>query len=235
MKKNIGLFLLVFAILMVGCGKKSASTSNALSGTFKDSRDNQEYTWVRIGEQVWMSVNLAYLPSVSQPDEKTYTPGYFVYGYNGTNVNEAKANANYNTYGVLYNWDAAKEACPKGWHLPSDVEWQKLESHLGMISSEIDQDFKWRQSGKLGIKLKSDSGWQDNGNGVDSLGFKALPAGFRYDTGGFDNLGSYTIFWSASEGGVLSAWNRAFLNANQGMFRCADNKRYGFSVRCIRD
>src|SRR5690554_382234 len=118
------------------------------SGTFIDSRDGNEYNWVQIGDQVWMAENLAYLPSVNMVadgSEDAAGSYYYVYGYDGTNVADAKATANYNTYGVLYNWPAAMNGtassttnpsgiqgvCPAGWHLPSDAEWTELTDYLG--------------------------------------------------------------------------------------------------------
>ena len=119
------------------------------SGTFIDSRDGNEYNWVQIGDQIWMAENLKYLPSVvgSGTGSET-TPYYYVYGYNGTNVADAKATDNYATYGVLYNWTAAMDGeassttnpsgiqgvCPAGWHLPSDAEWTELTDYLGGTS-----------------------------------------------------------------------------------------------------
>ena len=99
---------------------------------FTDNRDGNVYSFVTIGDQVWMSENLKYLPSVV--DRATYSntdPYYYVYGYNGTDVPAAKATDNYKTYGVLYNWPAAIDACPSGWHLPSDAEWTQLTNYLG--------------------------------------------------------------------------------------------------------
>jgi uncharacterized protein (TIGR02145 family) len=29
-------------------------------------------------------------------------------------------------YGMLYNWNAAIEVCPAGWHLPTNAEWDYL-------------------------------------------------------------------------------------------------------------
>lgn len=115
------------------------------TGTFTDSRDEQDYTWVRIGDQVWMAENLRYLPAVMGPDmgsEKD--PHYYVYGYDGTDVNASIETDNYRHYGVLYNWPAAmagassshsnpsgvQGACPPGWHMPSHDEWTQLEQEV---------------------------------------------------------------------------------------------------------
>ena len=71
-----------------------------------------------------MAENLAWLPGVSPSSDGSETLSYYyVRGYEGTVVSEAKAVANYSTYGVLYNWPAAMAACPDGWHLPSDGDW----------------------------------------------------------------------------------------------------------------
>ena len=35
-------------------------------------------------------------------------------------------------FGSLYNWESALEACPLGWHLPTDDEWKQLEMSLLM-------------------------------------------------------------------------------------------------------
>jgi uncharacterized protein (TIGR02145 family) len=65
-------------------------------------------------------------------------------------------------YGRLYDWNTAKEACPSGWHLPSKEEWA-IDGYVG---------------GKAGKKLKSKSGWNNDGNGTDDFGFSALPGGY---------------------------------------------------------
>ena len=54
-------------------------------------------------------------------------------GYEGTDVAAAKSTANYETYGVLYNWPAVmtEGICPSGWHIPSDEEFTQLTDFLG--------------------------------------------------------------------------------------------------------
>ena len=95
------------------------------TGTFTDPRDGKVYKTVKIGTQVWMAENLAYLPTVSSKIEWSETsPTYNVYGYQGTSISDAKTTDNFATYGGLYNWPAAVTACPDGWYLPSDEDWK---------------------------------------------------------------------------------------------------------------
>ena len=86
-------------------------------------------------------------------------PYYYVYGYDGTNVSEAKSSENYDVYGALYNWEASKISCPNGWHLPSDEEWMELETGLGMNEADLNKSGVVRESGKIGKKLKALYGW----------------------------------------------------------------------------
>ena len=83
---------------------------------FVDSRDGKVYKYTTIGNQTWMAENLAYLPEVCNVDEGC---GFYVYGYEGADLQLAKATENYHEYGVLYNYLSASDACPVGWHLPS--------------------------------------------------------------------------------------------------------------------
>ena len=105
--KNIQLFsilLMVFVFLFCGCSKDRQFLKDD-SGSFKDNRDGKTYSWVKMGEQIWMAENLAYLPEVSSLAEDISTgPRYYVYGYTGSNVATAKGSLNFQTYGVLYNW-----------------------------------------------------------------------------------------------------------------------------------
>lgn len=54
-------------------------------------------------------------------------------------------NGNYSqTHGYLYSLDGAKKAVPEGWRIPSDADWKKLESVLGMDASDLDKMNGWR-------------------------------------------------------------------------------------------
>ena len=117
------MILLCAGILFQACTPEDAFTLLDNLGFLYDARDHNVYKTVTIGRQTWMAQNLAYLPTVTGQDKKsTSIPCYYVYGYSGTDVQEAKKNPNYKTFGVLYNWPAANIACPEGWRLPDDAD-----------------------------------------------------------------------------------------------------------------
>ncbi|MFO7575084.1 MAG: fibrobacter succinogenes major paralogous domain-containing protein [Bacteroidales bacterium] len=210
------------------------------SGTFTDTRYNKEYKWVRIGDQIWMAENLAYLPAVNTALEGSYTnPYYYVYDYSGTNVNDAKATVNYNTYGVLYNWPAAmagsatsstnpsgvQGVCPTGWHLPADAEWKELTDYLGGESVA---------GGKL--KETGITHWlSPNTGATNETGFTALPGGDRNNHGAVAPLNQTGFWWSATENLTDSSWGRFMESGTSLVTRFYSHKDYGFSVRCVRD
>src|SRR5690554_1380360 len=211
--------------------RKGTANGNTMSFTteddkFTDSRDGNVYKTVTIGNQVWMAENLKYLPSVNNLSEDSQdTPGYYVSDYDGTDVTAAKATANYTTYGVLYNWPAAMNACPTGWHLPSDAEWTELTDYLG-------------GEGVAGGKLKEigTTHWNTpNTDATNETGFTALPGGYRYDNGTFSRIGGTGGWWSASENYTYDASLR-YMFYNYGLVsRYVNGKELGFSVRCLRD
>jgi len=194
---------------------------------FIDPRDGTRYKTVKIGNQIWMAENLKYLPSVSPSNVGSGTdPYYYVYGYQGTDVSAAKATSNYTTYGVLYNWEAAKASCPKGWHLPTDGEQHILDNYLTTAGGSCDANRNgvW-DCDPAGTLLKSGG----------SSGFNALMSGYRTANGSFYGLGSYTHFWSSSASSSSLAWRRDLSTSGSTVGRNYYNKAYGFSVRCLRD
>jgi uncharacterized protein (TIGR02145 family) len=198
------------------------------------THDGYDYSTVQIGDQCWFAENCRYLPVVSPSSEgNTTDPYYYVYGYQGTDVITAQAQANYSTYGVLYNWPAVMEPgiCPSNWHIPTDLEWQTMEIALGMSALEASST-GWRGTDQ-GSQMKFTSGWVDNGNGSNSSGFTGLPGGYRY-SGGFSSSGNYGYWWSASESGSYS-WRRKLSSYNDDVNRVNGSRFNGFSARCVRD
>jgi len=194
-----------------------------------DSRDGIHYKAVRIGNQVWMSENLKYLPSVSGVNSYTASttiPYYFVAGYDGTVVANAKISANYNVIGVLYNWPAATTACPKGWHLPNTSEWTELINCLGGPSVAGDK-----------LKEAGNNHWYPyNTTATNSSGFNALSGGLRDLDGEILGMIANGFWWTSN---ALDANNAYYflLTSENGTADVTDNfwKEIGMSVRCLKD
>lgn len=204
----------------------------SFSFTFMDPRDGNVYKIVRIGSQVWMAENLKYLPEVSAANSlPSMGIRYYVYGYIGTDVEEAKATENYNTYGAMYNWNAAIGACPPGWHLPSDNEWKMLESFIGLPQDQLDLTGERgiKEGGKL--KEKGILHWQaPNVYANDEYGFCALPGGFSA-TGGIKQI---ACWWTSTDDTEIS-FTRRLAYSHSRIIRYTAHKGSSFNVRCVRD
>ena len=186
--------------------------------TLYDKRDGKTYKTVKIGNQWWMAENLAYKPSIGE---------YYAYRNNEGYVA---------IYGYLYNWKTACNVCPKGWHLPSDKEWQKLEITLGMSQLEA-EDFKYRGV-NIGSKLAGNSLlWRNgillNNSKFGSSGFLALPGGYS-NVVNFRDIDKSAYFWS-STGENSGAWLRVLSFNQEGISRIGWGKAFYFSVRCVKD
>ena len=214
-------------------------TSNGTDGYETFDYNGRIYAYKTIGTQTWMIENLAWLPAVSPSTEGSNTDKhYYVYGYEGNRVGEAMGEPNYTIYGVLYNWEAALTACPDGWRLPSEKDWNQLTEFLVKKGYGHDGD-----GIDIAKSLASTFGWYYDdvpGNvGYDqstnnSSGFSALPGGYRYFGGGFDLLGEFSYFWSSQGEGTVYAWDRCLYYNFAEVSRKFFNRSYGFSVRCLK-
>ncbi len=226
-----GRLVFILTGLMMIIAMACEEEDELLHGTFTDERDGQRYKTITIGSQTWMAENLKYMPSVAGLDSGWISgrikavPFYFVYGYDGTIPEEARATENYRKYGVLYNWYAADSACPCGWHLPSDGEWNVLRDFV----------FAGINDHSIGRALKSSEGWKYYGNGTNRYGFSALPAGHRSPFYEFSHLGEVTFFWSSTVYSKYSAFSHMMVYDYQGLYQNENNMDLGYSVRCIKD
>ena len=183
---------------------------------FTDDRDGQSYQTLKIGTQTWMAENLNY-----------DTGNSWCFDNNSSNCN---------TYGRLYDWNTAINACPAGWHLPSDNEWKTLEIFLGMSQAETDVS-GWRGTDEGGkMKEAGVAHWiSPNTGATNSSGFSGLPGSSYGFIGYFGTLGLNWGWWSATETSPADAWYRDLKYDNAFIGRFSTGKGNGFSVRCIRD
>jgi uncharacterized protein (TIGR02145 family) len=221
--KQILLALSAFFILLSCTNPNEDNPNGTMYGTYIDVRDGHTYKTVKIGNQVWLAENLAYLYQ-SDNTESTLDPCFYVYGYSGTDLEIAKSKTNYLTYGVLYNYVAAQRAVPNGWHLPSLNEWNTLASTL-------------QGSKTAGGKMKTSEGWNTpNLKASNSSGFSALPGGTLFYPS-FQEAGIQAAWWSSTA--LPTSLNhmrgKYVLYDSEELMDCTHPTTHGLSVRCIKD
>jgi uncharacterized protein (TIGR02145 family) len=204
-----------------------------------DSRDGKTYHTVLIGDQCWMKENL--------------NVGVRIDGYQDqadNSITEKYCNgdleSNCDVFGGLYQWGEMVQylngagnnsswdpvpagsvagICPSGWHIPADDEWNTLANYLG--GSTV-------AGGKM--KEAGTSHWYiPNEGATNSSGFKALPGGARYYSGGFYDLVYEAYFWSSTEFSAANASLRLLGYYTASMYQFSKDKPYGSSVRCLKD
>lgn len=212
---RVGL-ICALTVLFLNCKKEKVDPipSEWNYSTFTDVRDGKTYKSIKIGNQVWMAENLAYQTASGSR--------YYI----DNEIDGAK-------YGRLYTWDAAIQAVPDGWHLPTDAEWKQMEMVLGMSQTEAD-GFDGRGTNE-GARLKSRSGWAEDGNGTDEVGFLALPGGFYANSGSYLAVIWYGYWWTSTESNSSSAFFRVLVSNDSKIHRKLSFKGDGFSVRCIKN
>ena len=224
------IIIVSYSIVMISCNNKN-------NASIEKIQQNKNLT-VKIGSQIWATQNLDIttfrngddIPAAKTDEEwrkaeKEKKPAWCY--YNNDSENGEK-------YGKLYNWYAVNDSrglAPKGYHVPSSLEWESLVTNLGGKNSA---------DGKItdtaGKKLKSKNGWLEEGNGTNESGFFGVPGGARYDFGSFDNIGYTAIWWTSTQQEVTIGLNSIVWYADN--YVNTDNTNgpgAGLSVRCIKD
>ncbi|CAA6829178.1 MAG: Unknown protein [uncultured Aureispira sp.] len=225
MNTKIVVFLSLFLFLLAGCGKekdgKYYNLDNGLSldGTsLLDFRDDQVYEVIEIGDQAWMAEELRYV-----------TPN-------------SKARKNIQ----LYSWEELMQEslssntvpshvqgiCPKGWHVPSNAEWDLLVDYLIILVTEsIDSHDISRVHETVAKGLKSETGWPPyhnyfewvDANGTNTFGFNAFPSS-----------SSHIGFWSSTESDSLYALPFQLMHV-QTIQQFIEDKRQQNACRCLKN
>ncbi|MCQ2360200.1 MAG: Ig-like domain-containing protein [Paludibacteraceae bacterium] len=224
-----------------------------------------DYPQVTIGTQVWMAENYRCSKYDTQSEAYkegryivptatgfTNTPYYTDASdkskWNVTDYDDCSGNLTYaqiKKLGYLYNWaavvgvaDGQKQTiafsgnrqgiCPNGWHVPSMGEWQTLVDYIEQTDG--------KGTDTAGKHLKTTFGWYSGGNGLDSYGFAALPAGYAYGSS-VSYVGFGTVFWSTTLEKNLSdyAYGCGLYCSDGNLIGTTYNKSSGLSVRCLKD
>jgi uncharacterized protein (TIGR02145 family) len=204
--------------------------------------DGNVYNTVLIGDQCWMRENLNVGNMISGSNSQTN---------NGTIEKYCYANNpdNCNIYGGLYQWNEMMQyttspgtqgICPSGWKVPSDEDWNELTTYVSSqshylcnneheyISKALAAKENWNSSSNLcevGYHLPSNN----------MTGFSGIPGGIRKTDGTFEHYGSYSDWWTSTQSGSNSAWDRFLSFESPVVSRSNNGKENGFSVRCLKN
>jgi uncharacterized protein (TIGR02145 family) len=226
------------AIFELSVGGKMCSLTrmvNASSGIESNAGDGvtfngYKYPSVRLGNgQEWMAENLRTSFYANGDIITNVTSVASWKGLNSGAWAHYENNSGYeNPYGKLYNWYAVvdpRNICPTGWHVPSDAEWTALIAYLG---SDVSAGGKMKT---IGTQY-----WQiPNQDATNESGFSALPGGLRDESGSFGSVGEGAYWWGLTQFDDLYAYLRYLSNNDGSVYSFNFDKRFGLSVRCIKD
>ncbi len=257
------LFLLIafmFLIAANSCKKDDAikvgkSTavfnSSKIYGTVKDI-DGNIYKTITLGTQTWMAENLRTthyqngdtIPNVKGVKDPSLW-GNLITGayctYNNTSDLDSIA-----TFGLLYNGYAVTDSrniAPEGWHVPTDAEWNTLETFVAAgdaITDDLGNGVAGGRLKEVGILHFGSNNHADN-----SSGFTALPGGERstsYNEATYSSafwfIGYFSAYWTTSEADpppFSTLFMRLMVPDFTSITRNPELYNYGISVRCIKD
>jgi uncharacterized protein (TIGR02145 family) len=183
----------------------------------------QTYHTVLIGTQYWLKENLNVGTMIISGDSLETNNGIIEKFCVDNNTD------NCDIYGGLYQWDeamqyvtteGAKGICPDGWHIPTINEFSILKATVN------DTD---------GNALKAIGQGTGDGQGTNTSGFSALLSGYHHPDFGFFDLNFSTDFWSSNLFGTTDTKYMYLLSSDHYINLDHNDKRYGYSVRCIRN
>ena len=183
-----------------------------------DLRDGNVYNTIEIAGQCWFTRDLAYDCSLE--------------GYN--NIGNAAdplwtgsnncGNQGLGYEGISYQWPVAMNMsttegdqglCPSGWHIPTNAEWITLTDSLGLNPGE---------------KLKAIT---PTWNGTNTVGFNALPTGWRGSNGKRYDVNTINYWWTSTPNSVTHTWRRRLETASTEVLTTVNSNTNAFSIRCI--
>ncbi|MBS2099411.1 fibrobacter succinogenes major paralogous domain-containing protein [Carboxylicivirga linearis] len=218
--------------------------------------DNNTYPIVQIGNQWWMAENLKTTTYSNGTPIPNITSDNDWSNLENSNSNKAYCFFNNNAdlnFGALYTYGAAvngetqvgdkpiQGACPTGWHVPNDKEWNEMLTYL--INNGFNYDGSTDEN-KVAKALASNREWEsyyyeEGFIGIDlsknnKSGFTALSVGVRYNDEGFSGPDGAS-WWSFTESDSQYAYNWYLTSDSYGLGTEDTQKSHGLSVRCIKD
>ncbi len=192
-----------------GSSGEPVDPKKVVVGELTDERDGKTYKTVKIGHQTWMAENLNYK-----------VDGSYCYGNKAENCEK---------YGRLYRYQAAKQACPDGWKVPTKKSWEILLATTLEFFTEAAPKSILVRDPFFATKFESFMGLNN-----DPYGFNIQPTGRRLGANGHNDSDlSRAFFWTSTvwRGQYLYI---SFTSKNSGILGYPGTYNIGVAVRCIK-
>ena len=138
----------------------------------------------------------------------------------------------FNEHGNLYTWEETLAACPEGWRLPTDEDWQNLETTLGM-SAELPPERMERQGSYHPAPPRRRNRFRPPiSRERQSIRSSGTPI--------FEFLKEFGYYWTATEeenNGLqeTTVFYRKIFGSRTTVYRDAAPLNILMRVRCVRD
>ncbi|WP_281616030.1 FISUMP domain-containing protein [Flammeovirga sp. SubArs3] len=176
---------------------------------FIDERNQEKYPTVQIKNSIWLAENIRYPLKGSIEVE----------------IDNQKDKE------VLYFNHHIEKVCPKGWHVPTDEDWDSLEIFLG-LEQNIVEETGWR--GHHSKALKAAQYWPVKKE-RNKFSFNAIPTGFYLQNNGHLGRQHCTGYFAIDlEGNV---WERWIMKNVSGVSKVAvnENNTTALPCRCVKN
>lgn len=205
--------------------------------------DGNSYDGIQINGNVWMTSNLM---------TKNFNDGKFIGKFIDSNYGDYPyfiypdvGSSEYRKYGFLYNYHAVKSGklAPKGWHVPTFVEWMNLFKYIKQFEEFCSTNDK--NGYDISKAMCSTNGWRHSvtvnavGQNMalnNKTGFNIYPSGYcTYESGENLDVGINAVLWTSSERNDLTSYYIKAGYYHGNIMWSYLGFKYGMSVRCVKD
>lgn len=217
--------------------RKNEIGKRHLITTVRDHEGNL-YGVIQVGGKCWLRENMRCTTLRSNQQDILQTKTAYSeskgYAYHYNNDPEYSK-----VYGLLYNWTAATDICPAGWHLPSQTDWIALLHGAGAIEANANNNWTGKGVSRLctGDQWKASTNKDAAGNASmtdrNSTNFSLLPGGEL--TSNFNSVTKYANLWTSTQCNKFNAFYVYVAYNEPGINIGNYGKHNAYSVRCVRN
>lgn len=241
-------FLLLLLMLLFACEREPVKPNEPVGKETVKDHEGNEYAIKTYGSQTWMVENMkAKTTKDGKNILKCPANGQFSYEEPMAYYAYDKEEYTTNRRGYLYNFAAANEICPDGWHLPSVDDWQTLMDYVERkytgvyngdevtVAKALASEYNWRTCDTVA----GAPGYHCATNNTSGFGLKAVGdyiVTSEDDNPDFHNYFRISQHWTSSSTDAVESYGTFEMLYNETSPRISQRKIFqAFSVRCVKN